>query len=190
MKGEGQCNNCKNQGKGKPMGQMRDLQDGMKQQIQDMIEQMKNGGKNPGGKNSEQLAKMLMQQEMMQQMLNDMMNSGISPESAKILQEINRMMEENLGDIINGNITPQTINRQESILTRLLQAENSEREREIDQKRKSNEAKNYKLSNPDAAFKEKEVEIRFNELLQMSNVKLRSYYKTKYKEYLKTLGNN
>ena len=190
MSGEGQCNNCKNQGKGKPMGQMRDLQQGMKQQIQDMIEQMKNGGKNPGGKNSEQLAKMLMQQEMMQQMINDMMNSGISPESAKILQEINRMMEENLGDIINGNITPQTINRQENILTRLLQAENSEREREIDQKRKSNEAKEYKLSNPDAAFKEKEVEIRFNELLQMSNVKLRSYYKTKYKEYLKTLGDN
>lgn len=192
MQGEGQCNNCKNQGQGKPkpMGQMRDLQQGMKQQIQDMINQMQNGGMTPGNKNSEQLAKMLMQQEMMQQMVNDMMNSGISPESAKILNEINHMMEENLNDIINGNVTQQTINRQEQILTRLLQAENSEREREIDQKRRSNEAKEYKLSNPDEAFKEKETEIRFNELLQMSNVKLSSFYKTKYKEYLKSLGNN
>lgn len=127
---------------------------------------------------------------MMQQMLNDMMNGGISPEAAKLLQEINRMMNENLSDIIDGNITPQTINRQENILTRLLQAENSEREREIDDKRKSNEARDYQLSNPDEAFKEKETELRFNELLQMSNVKLKSYYKTKYKEYLKTLGTN
>jgi hypothetical protein len=190
MSGEGQCNNCKNPGKGKPMGQMRDIQQGMKQQMQQMINQMKSGGKTPGGQNSEQLAKMLMQQEMMQQMLNDMMNSGISPESAKILQEINRMMDDNLNDIISGNVTQQTVNRQEQILTRLLQAENSEQEREIDQKRKSNEAKDYKLSNPDEAFKDKETEIRFNELLQMSNVKLKSYYKSKYKEYLKQLGTN
>lgn len=187
MKGSGQCNNCKNKGQGKP-GQMRDLQEGLKQQMQDMINQMKNGGKSPGGQQSEDLAKMLMQQELMQQMLNDLMNSGISPESAKILNDINRMMEQNLSDIINGNITPTTINRQEQILTRLLQAENSEREREIDNKRKSNEAKEYKLSNPDKAFHEKEKEIRFNELLQMSNLKLNSFYNQKYKEYLKNLN--
>ena len=167
---------------------MRDLQEGLKQQMQDMINQMKNGGKSPGGQQSEDLAKMLMQQELMQQMLNDLMNSGISPESAKILNDINRMMEQNLSDIINGNITPTTINRQEQILTRLLQAENSEREREIDNKRKSNEAKEYKLSNPDKAFHEKEKEIRFNELLQMSNLKLNSFYNQKYKEYLKNLN--
>jgi hypothetical protein len=188
MSGEGQCNNCTKNGQGKPMGQMRDLQQGMKQQMQDMINMMKEGGKNPGGKQSEQMAKMLMQQEMMQQMMNDMMNSGISPESAKMLNDINRMMEQNLSDIINGNITQTTINRQEQILTRLLQAENSEREREVDNKRKSNEAKDYKLSNPDKAFKEKEKEIRFNELLQMSNLKLNTFYNTRYKEYLKKLS--
>lgn len=187
MKGDGQCNNCKSTGQGKP-GQMRDLQEGLKQQMQDMINQMKDGGKTPGGQQSENLAKMLMQQELMQQMINDLMNSGISPESAKILNDINRMMEQNLSDIINGNITPTTVNRQEQILTRLLQAENSEREREIDNKRKSNEAKEYKLSNPDKAFKEKEKEIRFNELLQMSNLKLNSFYNNKYKEYLKNLN--
>jgi hypothetical protein len=188
MSGEGQCNNSSKDGQGKPMGQMRDLQQGMKQQMQDMINMMKEGGKNPGGKQSEQMAKMLMQQEMMQQMMNDMMNSGISPESAKMLNDINRMMEQNLSDIINGNITQTTINRQEQILTRLLQAENSEREREIDNKRKSNEAKDYKLSNPDKVFKDKEREIRFNELLQMSNLKLNTFYNNRYKEYLKKLS--
>ncbi|NLB87114.1 MAG: hypothetical protein GX793_08650 [Bacteroidales bacterium] len=123
--GEGQCNNCKNQGEGSPQGKMRDLQQGIKQQMQDMIDMMKEGGMKSGAKQSEQLAKMLMQQEMMQQMLNEMMNSGISPESAKVLQEINRMMDQNLSDIINKNINPTTINRNEQILTRLLQAENS-----------------------------------------------------------------
>ncbi len=191
-KGDGQCNNCNNKGQGKPkpMGEMRGMQQGLKKQMQEMIDGMKKNGRKPGKKQSEKLAKMLMQQEMMQQMMNDMMNSGISPESAKILKEINRMMEQNLSDIIDGNITQQTINRQENILTRLLQAENSEKEREIDKKRKSNEAKEYKLSNPDKAFKEKEKEIRFNELLKMSNIKLNSFYKNMYKEYLKSLGNN
>ncbi len=186
--GEGQCQNCKNQGEGSPKGKMRDLQQGIKQQMQDMIDMMKQGGKQGGQKQSEQLAKMLMQQEMMQQMMNEMMNSGLSPESAKILQDINRMMEQNLSDIINNNITPTTINRNEQIITRLLQAENSEREREIDKKRKSNEAKDYKLSNPDKVFKEKEKEIRFNELLQKSNLKLKTFYNDKYKEYLKKLN--
>ena len=186
----GQCNKCKNRGQGSQAGQRREMIQGLKQQMQDMINQMKEGGKQQGGKQSEQLAKMLMQQEIMQQMLNEMMNSGISPENAKILQEINRMMEENLKDIINGNITPTTINRQEQILTRLLQAEKSEREREIDNKRKSNEAKEYKISNPEKSFKDVEKQIRFNELLQMSNIKLNNYYNSKYKDYLKGLENN
>ncbi len=188
MSGEGKCNNCSKPGQGKPGGKQRDMQQGLKQQMQDMINQMKEGGKSPGGSQSEQMAKMLMQQEMMQQMVNEMMNSGISPESAKILNDINRMMEDNLKDIISGNVTPTTINRSEQILTRLLQAENSDREREIDNKRKSNEAKDYKLSNPDKAFKDKEKEIRFNELLQMSGLKLNSYYNSRYKEYLKKLS--
>lgn len=192
MNSSGSCNNCKNPGSSgqSQMGKMRDMQQGLKQQMQDMINQMKEGGDKPGGKSSQKLAAMLMQQEIMQQMMNEMMNGGVSPDAAKVLKQVNRMMEENVSDIINGNITPQTINRLEQILTRLLQAENSEREREIDNKRKSNEAKDYKLSNPDAAFKEKETKIRFNELLQMSNLKLNSYYKNKYKEYLKKLGQN
>ena len=182
-------NSCKNPGDGEgQMGKLRDMQKGMKQQMQDMINQMKEGGDKPGGNKSEQLARMLQQQEMMQQMLNDMMNGGINPESAKMLNQINRMMEENVKDIIGGNVTPKTINRQDQILNRMLQAENSEREREIDNKRKSNEAKDYKISNPEQAFKDKEQEIRFNELLQMSNLKLNSFYKNKYKEYLKKLG--
>jgi hypothetical protein len=187
MGGEGgECNKCQSPGDGE-MGRMRNMQEGLKQQLQQMIDQMQNG-MNPGQGQSEELAKMLKQQEIMQKMMNDMMNSGISPDAARILQEINRMIEENISDLINRNITPETINRQDMIISRLLKAEKSEREREIDNKRESNEAIEYKLSNPDKAFKEKEQEIRFDELLQISNIKLNSFYQDRYKEYLKKLG--
>ncbi|NLA25167.1 MAG: hypothetical protein GX879_09400 [Bacteroidales bacterium] len=97
------------------------------------------------------------------------------------------MMEENIKDLIHGNITPRTINRQELILTRMLEAEKSEHEREIDNKRKSNEAKDYKISNPGNAFDEKEKEMRFNELLRYENLKINQFYKLKYKDYLQKL---
>ena len=189
MQGNQNCKNCKSNSQSQ-MGQLRDLRKGMKQQMQQMIDQMKQGGDKPGKNqgNSKELAKMLAQQEIMQQMLNEMMTSGqLSPESAKILNEINRMMEDNLNDLINGNITPQTLQRQELILTRMLEVEKSEHEREIDNKRKSNEARDYKISNPDGAFDEKEKEMRFNELLQLGNVKINQFYKLKYKDYLQNL---
>ncbi len=182
----GNCNMSQSEGEGE-MGRMRSIQEGLKQQLQDMIDQMKDGGMQPGAEQSEQLARMLKQQEMMQKMLNDMMTGGISPETARILNEINRLIEENISNLINKNITPEMLMRKEEILTRLLEAEKSEREREIDDKRESNEARDYKLSNPDKAFKDKEREFRFNELLQISNIKLNSFYQNRYKEYLKQL---
>jgi len=188
---------CGNQNCSKPnnssqpqMGQLRDLQKGMKQQIQQMIDQMKQGGDSPAQKEqmNKNLAKMLAQQEIMQQMLNEMMTSEtLSPESAKILNEINRMMEENIKDMINGNVSEQLLRRQELILTRMLEVEKSEHERELDEKRKSNEARDYKISNPDKAFDEKEKQMRFNELLRLSNLKMTQYYKEKYKNYLQNL---
>ncbi|MDR2835178.1 MAG: hypothetical protein LBV69_03115 [Bacteroidales bacterium] len=210
QKNGGQCKNCQNpsnQGGSKPgkagdkpgksgskpgqMGEMRDKQQGLKRQMQEMLENMKQGqgqkqGQKIGKQSSEALAKMLMQQEMLKSMLNEVKN-GTSSDIAKILQQVEQMMDQNISDLINGNVNQQTVNRQDQILTRLLQAENAEKERETDNKRKSNEAKDYKLSNPDAIFKEKNKETRFNELLQFSNLKLTPYYKNKYKDYLKNL---
>lgn len=184
----GECENAQGMGEGE-MGQMRDLMEGLKQQLEDFIQQLEENGMQPGEGSSEELARMLMQQEMMQKMLNDMMTGGISPETSKILQEINRMIEENITDLINRNISPEMLERKEEIMVRLLEAENSEREREIDEKRESEEARDYKISHPDKAFKEEEERHRFNELLQISNIKLNKFYRDKYKEYLRKLGN-
>lgn len=185
---DGQCQ--KQQGQGKPkMGEMRQRQQSLKNQLQQMLDMMKDGQK-PGGQQgqqqmSKQIAKMLAEQEIMQQMLNEMMSDQtISPDAAKMLREINRMMEENKSDLINRNITPNLLSRQEQIITRMLEAEKSEFEREIDKQRKSQEARDYKISNPEKAFEKTKKQEQFNELLEYSNLKLHRFYKEKYQEYL------
>ncbi len=184
---DGQCQS--KSGKGKPkMGEMRKRQQNMKQQLQQMLDMMKQG-QQPNGQKQQQmsksLAKMLAEQEIMQQMLNEMMSSqNISPDAAKMLREINQMMEQNKNDLINRNISPDMITRQEMILSRMLEAEKSEFEREIDKKRKSEEAKDYKISNPEKAFRKSKEKEKFNELLEYSNMKLNKYYKEKYQQYL------
>ncbi|MFH2094781.1 MAG: DUF4175 family protein [Bacteroidota bacterium] len=186
--GNGQCTKqCTKPGNGKPkMGDMRNMQQSLKSQLESMIQQLKDGGKNPD-KNSmnKQLAKMLAQQEIFQNELGKLMNSGgISPEMAKKLNEIRKLVEQTQNDIINKNITPTTVKRQDLILTRLLEAENSDYQREIDDKRKSNEAKLEKISNPKGFFEYKRLHSKYNELLNTSDIKLYKYYNDKYKEYM------
>ena len=69
-------------------------------------------------------------------------------------------------------------------MTRLLEAENAERERELDKKRESKEAFNKKISNPENLFDYKQLNSTFNENLRQSDLKLYNYYKNKYKQYL------
>jgi len=64
-------------------------------------------------------------------------------------------MEENEKDLVNMKIEQQTLNRQQEIMTRLLKSEKAQREREFDNKRKSEEAREYQKSNPDAFFQYK-----------------------------------
>jgi len=181
-----QCNNPKKKGKGmSSMSDMKSQQQGMKQQLQQMLQQMKQGqgmGK-PGL--SQQLSKMMSEQEKQQQMLNDMIkDGGYSPEATKQLNEIKQLIDQNKRDIVNQTITPQTMLRQNQILTRLLDAENAENEREKDNKRESNQAKNILYSNPNTILKFKQLNNGSKELLKYENVKLQSYYKKKYDMYL------
>jgi len=49
----------------------------------------------------------------------------------------------------------ETFNRQKKIVSRMLESEKAEEEREIEQKRESKEAKNQILSNPGTEFQYK-----------------------------------
>ncbi|GAB4286221.1 MAG: ATPase [Marinilabiliales bacterium] len=185
--------NCSKPGNGKPsLSDMKGQQQSLKQQLESLLQQLKEGSK-PGNQKSisKQLAKMLAQQEIFQNELSKLMNSGgIHPEMMRLLNEIKRLSEDVEKDIINKNITPETLKRQEQILTRMLEAENSDFQREIDNKRKSEEAKNKKISNPKDFFKYKRLHQNYNELLNTSDIKMYKFYNEKYKQYLMNLNEN
>ena len=186
---QSQCSGgkCKKPGSGKPnMSQMKNLQKSLKSQMQSMIDELKKGdGKKDGKSMNEQIGKMISLQDKFNQMLNQLMqNGGLSPETTKMLKEIKTMVNDVEKDIVNKNITPQTMLRQEQILTRLLEAEKSDHERETENKRESNEGKNNKISNPEQIFKYKGVNSHYNEMLEGSKIKLTKYYNNKYKEYM------
>jgi hypothetical protein len=64
-----------------------------------------------------------------------------------------------------------------------LQAENAERQREFDEKREAEEAKNYEISNPDEFFEYKEMKEKEVELLKTVPPSLKRYYKNKVNQY-------
>jgi hypothetical protein len=92
--------------------------------------------------------------------------------------------------LVNKKFTDQLIKRQQEILTRLLESEKSMRERDLDEERKGESAKDYNKEMPAAVeeylrLKEKEVE-----LLKTVPPKLYPYYKKEVREYFKRVGNN
>lgn len=176
--------------KGEPsLSEMRKSQESMKSQLEGMIKQMKEGKGKNGEFTSQQLGKMLSQQEIFQNSMNQLKNSqGVGSEVTKQLNEINKLIEQNKRDIINNNVNNQSVIRQQQIVTRLLQAENAQMERELDNKRKSIESLNYTISNPnDYIFNDTNTVI-FDDILNNNNVKLNYFYRNKFQEYIKNLN--
>jgi hypothetical protein len=186
--------NCKKPGKGKGKGKpsaatMKQLQEQLNKQMQELKDQME--GKNPGKQGqgqqsvSEQLARLAAQQEALRKMLQeygeeDKLNGG---KNSGNISEMMKDMEQTEQDLVNKMITNETLNRQQEILTRLLESEKAEKERELDEKRESNEAKNQNFSNPNDFFKYNRLKTREQELLKTVPPSLNSFYKQKVNEY-------
>lgn len=181
----------KQKGKGNmpSFSDLKKQQQSLKSQLENMLKQMKEqSGKGKQGM-SKELSKSLAQHEIMQKMLEDLQTGGtIHPETQKKLNHIKQMLEQSKNDIINRNVTQRTINRQEQILTRLLEAEKSENERETEKKRESTEADQKRYSNPADIFEKQKEKDAFKENLNMTNIQLYNFYKKKYKDYLMKLN--
>ncbi len=92
-------------------------------------------------------------------------------------------------DLVNKQLTEQTLRRQREIMTRLLEAEKSMREQDMDDERKGETAKDYDKEMPKAfqeylRLKEKEVE-----LLKTVPPKLYPYYRKEVNRYFERIGN-
>jgi hypothetical protein len=98
-----------------------------------------------------------------------------------------KKMEETESEVVNRMITEQTLKRQQDILTRLLESEKAERERDQDEQRKSEEAKKQFERNPAALEEYKRMKEKELELLRTVPPALNSYYRQKVSEYFQSI---
>lgn len=175
----------------KPGNKPGDKPGGQKPGGQQGIGQQGKQGVMPGTQGqgmSEQLAKMAAQQEalrrQMQQMMDKIKKEGGSNPGGNVAE----LMEQTEKDIVNRQITQETMKRQQDIITKLLESEKAEREREQDEKRKSNEAKNEIFSNPTQFLEYKRLKAKELELLNTVSPSLTPYYKQKVNEYFNSVN--
>lgn len=175
-----------NQGQGKPS--MSELQKQLNKQLQQMKDgtgQEKMQGKKGAQSMSEQLARMAAQQEAIRRQLQEYLEQ-LKKEGASGDASVNKLMEEmekTEMDIVSKQITKETLKRQEDIVTRLLEHEKAQREREKEERRESREAKSQKISNPEDWIEYKSIRSKEAELLRTVPPKLRPFYKEKVTQY-------
>ena len=138
---------------------------------------------------SEELAKMAAQQEYIRNELGKL-NQSENKDGKGSLGDLDRAMdkmEETQKDIVNKMITQETMKRQADILTRLLEAEKAERERDQEEQRQSEQAKNYVHRNPNGFEEYKMLKQKEVELLKTVPPSLSPYYKKKVDDYFQNI---
>ena len=185
-----QMMNSMGMGSGQPQNARVPSLSELQQQLGEKINELKKSGKS-GRQLSEELAKMAAEQERIRQMLQELeeqLNNGVGEEGGNSLKDLQEKMEQSELDLVNKRLTENLVRRQKEIVTRLLQAEKAKRERDLDDEREAQQAKEYERNIPEEFeeyIKAKEKEI---ELLKTVPPKLNPYYKKEVNEYFKRLG--
>ena len=106
-----------------------------------------------------------------------------NPELDNLSDEMNKVEI----DLVNKRLNAETLKRQQDIMTRLLEAEKSDRQRDQDEKRQAETAREQKRSMPPAL--EQYIRQREAEIEQYKSVSpdLRPYYKFLVEEYYQSL---
>ena len=170
------------------MKSMRQLQEQMNKQLQEMREGMQNVGKQGslGQKQmSEKFARMAAQQEalrrQMQEYGQEMQKEGTGVD--KSIKDIMQQMDQTETDLVNKRINIETLRRQQEIVTRMLESEKAEQQRELDEKRESKEAKEIFYNNPAKYFKYTKMKEKETELFRTVPPNLKPFYKSKANAY-------
>ncbi len=170
------------------MKSIRQLQEQMNKQLQQLKEGMPAPGKqgSQGQKQmSEKFARMAAQQEalrkQMQEYGQEMQKEGSGVD--KNIKEMMQQMEQTETDLVNKRINGETIRRQQEIVTRMLESEKAEQQRELDDKRESKEAKDIFYNNPSKYFEYNKIKGKETELLRTVPPNLKPFYKSKVNAY-------
>lgn len=130
------------------MQQMAAQQQAVNQGLQQMMEQQ--NGERLARENGEQAGRLAAQQEAIRQSIEEM-NKHQRQSGKRVLGDLDRLakeMQEIVSDMKSGNITEETVRRQERILSRLLDATRSTRERDYEKQRDAQSGKNVARSSP------------------------------------------
>ncbi|MCQ2301271.1 MAG: hypothetical protein MJZ94_01430 [Bacteroidales bacterium] len=178
-------NNSKPGKKGQQsMKNMQQMQQQLGEQLKQLQEQMQKG-QIPQGSMSEEFARMAAEQEMlrqgMQQLLDEMKQNGQMGDDG--LNQIIKDMEKLEEDLVNKRLTRQTLQRNQEILSRMLESQKAQEKRDQDEKRKSNEYKGSKFERQiDELFYEQQLK-KNQEFLKTQPIEFAPYYKSKINEY-------
>ena len=200
--GSGSCNKPGGKGSKPSASTLRKLQEQLNAQIKKLKEGMDKEGNKPGkkpgdktgmggtGGMSRELAQLAAQQEAirkeLQKMADQINKDGKGGGAGGKLAE---KMEQTETDLVNKLISQETLDRQQEILTRMLESEKAEKEREMDEKRQSNEAKNENLSNPNDFFEYNRSKLKETELLKTVSPSLSPFFKSKVNQYFNNFEN-
>jgi hypothetical protein len=193
------CSKCKKggnkPGKGKPKS-ARELQQQLNRQMEAMKRSLEQGEKPDGAmpsnqpNRSEQFARMAAQQEAIRKMMQDY-NSEMKGEDGmgdKSIEQLIEEMKKTEKELVNRSITAQTINRQKSIETRMLESERAQQEREKEEKREAIEAREKYNPSPPKEWQFDKNRTQQTELLKTIPPTLQYYYKEKVNQYFYNIG--
>lgn len=192
--------NCSNPGQGKPSAKsMKQLQEALNKQMEALKKQLDKSGKlNGDGKHrlgekntmSEEFARMAAQQEAIRRMMQKYgqeMKQG-DAHDGKMAREIDamlRQMEQTETDLVNKTITSQTLQRQHQIMSRMLEHEKAEMQRDKEERRESHEASDVAHPSPKLLQQFEKLRQRSSsESLYDEPLPLTPFYKSKSDDYL------
>jgi chromosome segregation ATPase len=191
-KGSSSCKTQKMRGGKMNMKGMKEMQERLTQQLSKMkdklgsLNRQQKGIRNENEGLNEEIARMAALQEAIRNELQKYQERMIE-EGQKDGGNVNKAIEEMEQiekDIINRNIKQETLNRQQRILTRMLESEKAEEMREREEKRESEETKIQKISNPKESSTYKKHRQGENEILIMEEIQVREYYKNIIDNYM------
>ncbi len=177
----------------KQMQQMGENQQQINQQIQDFINDMQ--GDRLTQDQMERLNQLSRQQNEMRKQLQEMQQNGGVEGGDQLGSDLERMieqMEETINDLRGGAVDPTLIERQQNILSRMLEAEDAMQERDEEERREGSAGESIeRISPPEMTLEELEQQIR-NRLNDPNFTKYSPDYQQliqRYFELLKELQN-
>jgi hypothetical protein len=187
MSGNQNCDNPNGSGKGNtPSDQISKGQGGLNGEMQNAKDKL--GNKEDGAPSSKDFAQMAAKQAALRKALEEQQKKlKQQGKGSKELQDIIDQMERSETELVNKRLSNETMRRQQDILTRLLEHEKAERERDQDEKRKSTAAQQYERKMPPALeeyLKKRKAEV---DAYKTVSPALKPYYKSLVEEYFKSL---